>query len=51
MKQKNSLRAEALSIKVKVDKSLDKLSGKSLFPQKLEKANEILSKTKFITVK
>jgi hypothetical protein len=51
MKQKKSLRSEALSIKVKVDKSLDKLSGKNLFPKKLEIANEILSKTKFINEK
>ncbi len=28
----------------KIDKSLNKLRGKNLFPQKLEKANEIIAK-------
>jgi hypothetical protein len=28
---------------VKIDKSLEKLRGKNLFPKKLEKANEVIA--------
>ena len=38
--------AEAIGVKVKVSKSLGKLSGKVLFPEKLEKANKIIGKLK-----
>jgi len=38
--------AEAIGMKVKVSKSLEKLSGKVLFPEKLEKANNIISRLK-----
>lgn len=38
--------AEAIGVKVKVSKSLEKLSGKVLFPEKLEKANKIIEKLK-----
>jgi len=36
--------AEAFGIKIKIDKSLDKLSGKILSPEKDRIANEIASK-------
>ena len=43
MKQKKKLKgAEALGIKVIRDKSLDKYSGKVLFPEKLELANKVV---------
>ena len=29
---------------VKIDKSLEKLRGKNLFPEKLQKANEVIAK-------
>lgn len=35
---------EMFGIEVTVDPALDKISGKILFPEKLAKANEILSK-------
>lgn len=39
--------AKALGIKLRIDKSLDeKYKGKILFPEKLAKANEILSRLK-----
>jgi hypothetical protein len=38
--------AEAVGVKVKVSKSLDKLSGKVLFPGKLKTANKIIGKLK-----
>ena len=38
--------AEAFGIKIKIDKSLDKLSGKILSPEKDRIANEIASKLK-----
>jgi hypothetical protein len=38
--------AEAVGVKVKVFKSLDKFSGKILFPKKLKSANKIISKLK-----
>ena len=47
MKQSKKLKgAEAFGVKVTVSKSLDKFSGKTLFPEKLKKANKILSKKK-----
>ena len=46
MKQTKKFKgAEAVGEKVKVSKSLDKFSGKVLFPEKLKRANEILAKT------
>lgn len=45
MKKAKKLKgAEALGIKVTVSKSLGKLSGKVLFPEKLKIANEVVSK-------
>ncbi len=39
--------AASLGVKITIDKSLDeKYKGKNLFPEKLAKANEILSKMK-----
>ena len=38
--------AEAIGVKIKVSKSLDKLSGKILFPEKLKTANKIIGKMK-----
>jgi hypothetical protein len=47
MKKTRKLKgAEAIGVKVKVSKSLEKLSGKVLFPEKLEKANKIIGKLK-----
>ena len=47
MKKKNVEKSIApFDVKFKIDKSLDKLSGKVLFPEKLKKANEMLSKMK-----
>lgn len=40
--------AEAVGVKVKVSKSLDKLSGKVLFPAKLKTANKVINKLKMI---
>lgn len=39
--------ASALGVKVVRDKSLDKLSGKILFPEKLAAANKIIAKLKW----
>ncbi len=39
--------AAALGVEIKRDKSLDKLSGKVLFPEKLKTANKIVSKLKW----
>jgi hypothetical protein len=36
--------ASIMGVKVKRDKSLDKLSGKVLFPKKLEEANKVVAK-------
>lgn len=45
MKTKKVLKgASVLGVKVKRDKSLDQLSGKNLFPGKLELANKIVTK-------
>jgi hypothetical protein len=50
MKTKKELRgASALGVKVKRDKSLDKLSGKVLFPKKLKEANKVISNLKWKT--
>lgn len=50
MKAKKKLQgAAALGVKVKQDKSLDKLSGKILFPEKLKQANEVVSRLKWKT--
>jgi hypothetical protein len=38
---------EMFGIEITVDPTLDKMSGKTLFPEKLAKANEILSKLEF----
>ncbi|NII27922.1 hypothetical protein HB364_22755 [Pseudoflavitalea sp. X16] len=45
-KTKKMKGAEAIGVKVKVSKSLEKFSGKVLFPEKLEKANKIIGKLK-----
>jgi hypothetical protein len=48
MKAKKKLKgASALGIRVKRDKSLDKLSGQVLFPEKLRIANEVVAKLKW----
>jgi hypothetical protein len=47
MKQTKKIKgAEAVGVKVKISKSLDKLSGKVLFPEKLKAANKIIGKLK-----
>ncbi|HKZ64872.1 MAG TPA: hypothetical protein VJ111_00885 [Chitinophagaceae bacterium] len=47
MKQSKKIKgAETVGVKVKISKSLDKLSGKVLFPEKLKAANKIISKLK-----
>ncbi len=38
--------AESVGVKVKASKSLDKLSGIVLFPEKLKAANKIIGKLK-----
>jgi hypothetical protein len=38
--------AEAVGVKIKVSKALNKLSGKVLFPEKLKAANKIVGKLK-----
>ena len=44
MKNKKKLKgAAAFGIRVKKDKSLDRFSGKVLFPEKLEEANRVVS--------
>jgi hypothetical protein len=48
MKLKKELKGAAtLGVKIKRDKSLDKLSGKVLFPSKLKEANKVVSKLKW----
>jgi len=50
VKTKKQLKgASALGVKVKRDKSLDKLSGKVLFPEKLKVANKVVSNLKWKT--
>ena len=52
MKQKKTLKgAEHFGVNVVLNKELDKLSKKVLFPEKLKQANKILSNMKFINVK
>lgn len=47
MKQTKKIKgAEVIGVKVKVSKSLDKFSGKVLFPEKLKAANKIIGKMK-----
>jgi len=47
MKQTKKIKgAEAIGVKIKVSKALDKFSGKVLFPEKLKLANKIISKLK-----
>lgn len=51
MKTKKELKgAAALGVKVRRDRSLDKLSGKVLFPEKLKTANAMISRMKWGTV-
>ena len=45
-KKKATKNAAYFGVTFTVDKSLDKLSGKVLFPEKLKQANEMLSKMK-----
>lgn len=48
MKAKKKLKgAAALGVKVKRDRSLDKFSGKVLFPEKVKEANKVVSKLKW----
>jgi len=52
MKPKKILKgAEAFGVKITVNKDLDKYSDVILFPEKLERANKILSNTKFTHIK
>jgi len=45
MKQSKKVKgAEAVGVKIKVSRSMDKLSGKSLFPEKLKTANKVIGK-------
>ena len=47
MKQSKKIKgAEAVGVKIKVSKSLNKFSGKVLFPEKLKMANMIIGKLK-----
>ena len=39
--------ASVLGVQVKRDRSLDKLSGKVLFPEKLKEANKMISRLKW----
>jgi hypothetical protein len=49
MNKKKKLKgAEAFGVKVITNKSLDKLSGKVLFPEKLEKANQMLKQIDWV---
>jgi len=48
MKTKKKLKgASALGVKVKRDKSLDRFSGKVLFPEKLKIANKVVGNLKW----
>ncbi|MBO9566414.1 MAG: hypothetical protein J7621_26805 [Niastella sp.] len=52
MKKKAKLKgAKDFGVTLTVNKELDPLSRKVLFPEKLEQANKILSNTKFRYVK
>jgi hypothetical protein len=46
--KKKLLGAAALGVKIKRDKSLDKLSGKVLFPEKLKIANKVVNNLKWV---
>ena len=47
MKQAKKIKgAEVVGVKVTVSKTMDKLSGKVLFPEKLKTANKIIGKLK-----
>jgi hypothetical protein len=49
MKTKKKLKgAAAFGVKLKRDKSLDKLSGKVLFPEKLKIANKVVNNMKWV---
>jgi hypothetical protein len=49
MKAKKKLKgANAIGVKVKRDKSLDKLSGKVLFPEKLKEANKVVANMQWL---
>jgi hypothetical protein len=51
MRQKKTSKAtNDFGVKVAVNKKLDSLSGKVLFPEKLRRANKILSNTRFINI-
>jgi hypothetical protein len=50
-KDRAAKKAASLGMKITVNKELDKLSNKVLFPEKLEQANKILANTKFRYVK
>ena len=48
MKRKKKLKGTSTyGFKIKRDKSLDKLSGEVLFPEKVKKANYIISRLKW----
>ena len=48
MQSKKKLKgASFLGVQVKRDRSLDKLSGKVLFPEKLKEANKMISRLKW----
>lgn len=52
MKKKIAFKGAAdFGVKLTLNKELDKLSEKVLFPKKLEQANKILSNMKFINAK
>jgi hypothetical protein len=49
MKTKKKLKgAAAFGVKLKRDKSLDKLSGKVLFPEKLKIANKVVANMRWV---
>jgi hypothetical protein len=51
MKKKQALKgAKDFGVKLKVNKGLDKLSGKVLFPEQLKQADNILTNMKFTHV-
>ena len=52
MKKKKPFRSteEIFGIKVEVDKSLDKYSGKILFPESVRRANEMLKRCKNLEI-
>lgn len=50
-REKTSKATKGFGVKVTINKELDKLSDKVLFPEKLRQANEILSNTRLTTTK